>query len=402
MITRQKSKTLGAVLIILCLCALVTRADLQVETNECGGRRPLHARLWAECELGMGGPVLDESGAQAHGHIQCDGPDAVWCAPYFEQPTNCPVCALNKMARRHKETEMLVGACREMCDAEGGVCAHDGLCHCHPGWTGTWCGGRSCGEHGRYSPDLRACLCEEAWHGAHCEVFVPAPPPPAPVVQIEHKEVRAGPAEYRNGWAEREGGPLACHEGYAGERCTVCAAEAVCVPTHDVEAPYALALIHPSQQTEELLEPDPALTAMYHGRRPFRPRADGEYACDCRPKEDAMSAQAKFVHHFSGAGQPLSKQRYLHDHYEYHYVPRGTVRHAMFGAAFLLIFMCAMLAILLYKYAPGPARKVRKVVRRPQNYHYQQQQQQQQPASAQTDASQAGLFSDSFLDTFGN
>lgn len=382
---RRKRGGRLALLLVLCLLAGFSSAEslLDSEKNVCGGRRPLHAQLWGRCDLGLG-PVTDESGAVAHGHVQCEGMEAIWCAPYFESEDECPVCALNRITQEREEAQRRVDVCRMYCSLEGGVCAHDGMCHCHAGRTGVWCEGSDCGEHGRYSPDRGACVCESEWHGRYCEVHVEAAAAPAPIIV---QASPSGPVEYRNGWAAEEGGKIECHEGFAGDGCTMCAAEAVCVPTHDVENPYTLALIHPSQQSEELFDPEPALTTMYYGKKPFRPNMSGdEYSCDCRPREALPNSKLGANHHHTGVGQSLSKQSYMHDHYDYHYVPRGTVKHFMAGAALIIIFITFLLVLFVYKYSPSKHRKARMNGRRQQQYPQQQQYapasplQQQQPS----------------------
>ena len=386
-------------LLVLCLLAGFSSAEspLDSEKNVCGGRRPLHAQVWGRCDLGLGlGFVTDESGAVAHGHVQCEGVETVWCAPYFESEEECPVCALNRVTHEQEEAQRRVDVCRIYCSAEGGVCAHDGMCHCHAGRTGVWCEGSDCGKHGRYSPDRGACVCETEWHGRYCDVHVEAAVAPVPIIV---QASPSGPVEYRNGWAAEEGGRIECHEGFAGDGCTMCAAEAVCVPTHDVENSFALALIHPSQQTEDLFDPDPALTSMYYGKKPFRPSVNGdEYSCDCKSGKVMPDANLGANHHHTSAGQPLSKQRYMHDHYDYHYVPRGTVKHFMTGAAFIIAFITFLLVLFVYKYSPAQHRNARKNVRR-QQQQYPQQQQYAPVTPLQQQHQQTSIFGHDYLET---
>lgn len=354
-----------AFLSLLCLLSglNLAKSTQDSEKNACGGRRPLHAQLWGMCDLGLGF-VTDENGSEAHGHVQCEGMEAVWCAPYFESEKECPVCALNALMLAQEEALRRVDICRVYCDMYGGVCAHDGTCHCHVGRTGVWCEGSDCGEHGRYSSDKKTCVCEDEWRGRYCDVRIEEAPAPI-IVHVG----QAGPVEHRNGWTEKEGGKLECHEGFAGDGCTMCAVEAVCVPTHDVETPYALALIHPSQQKDELFDPDPKLTNMYYGKKPFRPGfSDGEYSCDCKFGAVTASAKMDTIGHHSTAPQQVSKQRYMHDHYEYHYVPRGTVNHLMLGAGVVIVFMSLLLLWFLYRYSPGRYSKSRKRSQKQQSH----------------------------------
>lgn len=291
--------------------------------NECGGTRPLGRAIGELCDAGLG---------RGHGHVQCDGPDIVWCAPYTEDKEECAVCKYKGVAdTRTGELRALtdrVFACQQICDARGGVCSYGGECVCFPGWGGENCGERDCGKFGIEKDG--ECVCNTDWAGDACDVYVG----------------RGNEAiERKNG--RETAGRMECHDGWTGDACDRCASDAVCVPTHDAEHPYALALVPPAQQTEEFFSPSPALTKLYHGRRPFRPVSP--YACDCTTEE---TTDEDPDYHHSSAKRATSQQRYMHDHYEHHYVANDVVYNGLLAVAIVLVLIGVIFMFFCVKYAP--------------------------------------------------